>query len=547
MENQELTAVLSYAPWVIFGIMAFLVLIGALKGLRRGIQRQTVRTATIILSIVLSVVAIKIGYGRIFSYLDAMTVEELVDKGIELGILSSSDDLSVLYNLEMATLEYVLAIPLTLILAPLVFVVLFIVISAIMLIVHAIVSGVLGFKKKKNNGVTRLCGMALGAVQGLLVSAMVLLPFVGLSDLAAGAMDTMRDNTSASETEQELVTAYDENVKPITECASMKIMGVCGGKIVYNIVATTSVEGESFNMRGEVDTVLAVYSDYSSLEGMEWHSLKPEDKAAIESMIDKIEKSDYFAPLLASVARSLSKTVTDGGMLDDVEEPMKTLFFDMFGIFATSTKDNFFTDVDTILDLYYLFSDEGILAAVVDTDDGGEITDTPSDGEETDIMKLLAKKDAAGDTVISRAISLLQDNPRTAPIVTSLMKLSLSMMVNTAGDDIAGDTGLTAEEIEEVYDNVKQGLNDVVQIKKEDYASDEAYKEAVSASLDETFRANDIELDADIIDVVADHVIENFGDVEEVTDEHIVEVVLEYYEAFLNGEFDDVIDPSDLQ
>ncbi len=540
MENQELAAVLSYAPWVIFGIMAFLVLIGALKGLRRGIQRQTVRTATIILSIVLSVVAIKIGYGRIFSYLDAMTVEELVNKGIELGLLSSSDDLSVLYNLEMATLEYILAIPLTLIIAPLVFVVLFIVISAIMLIVHAIVSGVLGFKKKKNNGVTRLCGMALGAVQGLLVSAMVLLPFVGLSNLAAGAMDTMRDNTSASETEQELVATYDENVKPIAECASMKIMGVCGGKIVYNIVATTSVEGESFNMRGEVDTVLSVYSEYSSLEGMEWHSLKDSDKATIESMLDKIENSDYFAPLLASLARGLSKTVTEGEMLDEMEEPMKTLFCDVFGIFATSTKDNFFTDVDTILDLYYLFSDEGILEAIVDTDSGEVPDDSPS-GEEEDIMSMLGRKDEEGNTVISRAITLLQDNPRTAPIVTSLMKISLSMMVNTAGDEMAGDTGLTTEEIEEVYDNVKQGLNDVVQIKKEDYASDEEYKDAVSASLDETFRANNIELDEDIIDVVADHVIENFGDVEEVTDEHIVEVILEYYDAYLNGEFDDVI------
>jgi phenylalanyl-tRNA synthetase alpha subunit len=94
--------------------------------------------------------------------------------------------------------------------------------------------------------------------------------------------------------------------------------------------------------------------------------------------------------------------------------------------------------------------------------------------------------------------------------------------------------GITGEEAEQLYEGVKSGLTDVVNIKKDDYETEEEYKDAVSESLNETLIENDIQLPTETVEELADHVIENFGDmdVSELTDEQVTSIILQYYDIY---------------
>ena len=142
----------------------------------------------------------------------------------------------------------------------------------------------------------------------------------------------------------------------------------------------------------------------------------------------------------------------------------------MLSIFETSGKENICTDIDTFLELLYLLSDEGVLGSMTGGE-GGE------GSEESDMVKILTKADANGKTVISRAIDILNANERTKFIVTSLTKITLSTMTQQMG-------GITGEQAEQLYEEVKSGLTDVVNIKKDDYETEEEYKNAVLTAIE---------------------------------------------------------------
>ncbi len=530
------------AVYAVIAFVGFLAFIGAFKGLSRGISRQIVRSVTIVASVVLSIVIIKTAYGAIFAYFDDRTVEDILNQIASYGVTINMEELSWLTNFDTETAKYILAIPLTLVVMPILFTVLFVVISALMLIVHAIISGILGFRKRHNNFFTRLLGMALGAVQGAFVAVVLLVPILGIASVASDSIETLRANETKTEAETNIIALYDNNVKEAVDSPVVTYLTKLGGGFMYKMIATAKVSGEDVVMTEQVDPVVSVYVAYSAnLAGADFKNLTPENKAAIKAIIAEIETSNYYSPLLAGLVRGLALTATESELLTGLEEPLKSTAISIISVFHTSDETNISLDLNTFCDLYFLLSDEGILAAM------GE----PAEGEEQpDIMTLLGNKDANGKTTLSRAITILSANDRTKPIVSSLTKLSLSILSSSTGTDgeLPPDV---AEQVEEVYETVKSGLNEVVQVKREDYASDEEYKGAVSSTLENVLVESEIltsdfvaenreEIDK-VLDVVADHVIENFADVEEVTDEHIVEIALEYYDAYMNGEFDGVV------
>ncbi len=511
------------ANLAILGLMLLLALIGGLKGLSRGVCRGTVRFVTIILSIILSFFLARLIGAKAFAWLEGMTVEELIALLVENGIVGDAESLDILTYFDTVTIEYILAIPVGLIIIPVIFVLLFPIISGLMLIVHAIFSGILGFTKKKNNALTRLLGLAVGAVQGVIVAAVLLVPAIGIVNTLGSAVEVARANENKSDTEASLVEMYDSTLKPVADGVAFKTVSTFGGNLIYENLAKVKLEGERVNVKDQVGAIVQIAGYTGELGELDLGNLTPENKAAINSIVDTIESSNYFSPLLANVVKGFSKYVSEGDMISSIEEPLGTLIKDMLSIFETSGKENVCADLDTFLELLYLLSDEGVLAGMT----GGEGAE---DGGSGDMVELLTKSDENGKTVISRAIDILSSNERTKFIVTSLTKIALSSMTQQMG-------GVTKEEAEQIYDDVKSGLTEIVNINKEDYATDEEYKGAVAESLNSTLIENDIQLPTETVEELADHVIENFGDLDasELTDEQVTSIILQYYDIYASN------------
>ena len=105
-----------------------------------------------------------------------------------------------------------------------------------------------------------------------------------------------------------------------------------------------------------------------------------------------------------------------------------------------------------------------------------------------------------------------------------------------------------SENAQATYDNIKASINkDILSIKKEDYATDEEYVTEVSCALDNTLKENNITLEKEIVDSMAQYVTDNYSDIDEITDEQVNDIILSYYDAYLDyletGEIPDGIAP----
>jgi hypothetical protein len=192
----------------------------------------------------------------------------------------------------------------------------------------------------------------------------------------------------------------------------------------------------------------------------------------------------------------------------ELEEPFSSLIGSIIKLFETSDRDNLHGDLTTISSVYFILSDDGVLSAIESGD-----TDTMSDA--------LIKRDANGDTVISKLIDTLRANSRTAELVTTLSKLSVSMLADQLHIE-----GVTTE----VYDDVMESLDDVLAVDEADYATEEEYMAALTDTIDTALADNGIVLKDDIVSEMATVVdAEKKKNPDMTTDD----ILLTYYDAYL--------------
>ena len=137
-------------------------------------------------------------------------------------------------------------------------------------------------------------------------------------------------------------------------------------------------------------------------------------------------------------------------------------------------------------------------------------------------------RDAEGKTTINKVIDTINANERMKSLVTLMTKFSVSIM--------AGQLGVDGDMLE-TYDKVKSGITDkVLSIDKNSYATKEEYVSAVSSALGTTLKENNIELDKEVVDNMAQYYADNYSDKTEISDDEINDIILAYYNAQLDAD-----------
>lgn len=511
MDATSVASTTSVTPGlIVFGVIALLAIIGALKGFSRGISRQILRTITIIASVIISVLVASGVFTSLVSSLQGSSMEEIEVMIRDSGIFEPGADLTWLQNLDIETIILILTIPMALIVMPLVFVISFIIISAILLIVHGILAMLFGLRKKRNNIITRLLGMALGFIQGVAVAGFILMPLIGITTSVRESVDVLREKAPEEEATIQLAETYDTYLKDICEHPAVAFLGNVGINGLYKNIATVEIDKTETDMTKLLPDLAIIVCNAGELEGADMKKLTPENEATITDILNTVESNPYLTKVLAGTMKMVSYAYTNGAMNIELEEPLKSVLDSAISIFHTSDATNIHGDIDTIINVYFTLSRDEILSSF---DQGSEV-----------MLEKLTKQDDEGNTTVKKVINIINSNERTKPLVTLLTKLSITVMSQQTGIDGVSD---------EVYDNVKTGINETLQIKQENYETKEEYISAVSDSLDNTLQQNNINLDKEIVDTMAEFITDNFADKEEVTDDDINEVIISYYDAYL--------------
>ena len=522
--------VASYVCIVITIFFALSVLGETFNGFRRTASRQIIHIIFTCAALLIAFFITKGTLTEMHNFFSGTTIEDIL-----LSIEQASPELEIsaeirnaLANADAHLVELILTMPYATIIAPFVFMILYFIINLIAKIVFWIISKII---PKASTLAGTFLGMALGLAEGVIVTAVILLPFAAFSDVFGGVADRLDTaiempapevsedgEIAAGDEEMTFAEVYEEYIKPIGHNPILDITRSLGGDAIIEAFAVVDLGDGKIDMRDELCATIDVIISASAMGEVDWAQLTEENKAAITSIVESVQDSEYLSEivsgvlvLMADITEALPEEDTEGAE-NESNELTDALMDDFLTIFKTSTKDNIALDLETFKNMYFILSDDGIILAF------NEDSDT--------LLDALTAKDESNETSIDRIVSTIRKNPRTAPIITTLTKLSISVM--------ASELGL-GENVEAMYDDIKDGINDILAINYEDYANDDEYTAAIADSLNSTLKEQGIELDTEVVTQMADYVGTEFKYHEEFTEDDINDILLSYYDAVINS------------
>ena len=528
----------SFAAIAVVVFLAF-ALWGAFQGFRRSIFRQVIH---VVVTFITAVIAFSLTSGACDAILESfveLTPAELVanleQALLENGVVLTEEVKNVIINFDMSTIGYALALIINTIAAPAVFAILF----GIIAVVGKVVTSVVCFFVPKGQTLTfKILGIVGGVIEGALIAGIVLLPLVGWVNIAGGAVDVVRENAPADDTDAtEVVEFYDEVVLPLEKHVIFQMVGSLGGNDALTKLATIEVDGENKDLRPEFNTLIKLSYSVSKLSSSDLLNLTEGDKAIIDSIIDDCDSSIIISRIACGVINGLADAIEEGAIPVEVTDNYHAIIMEAVSILG-SEKTNTTTlkaNLTTFKNIYYILSDEGVLS--VFNVEGGDATTT-----EGQLTEALTKKDAEGNTVLNKVIDELDKNENTRSLIPFVGKLAIAAIYDTLG--IPGSA-------EEAYGKVKEGIQDVLTT---DTSAPDA-KETIADSLADTLEGigitvsengEDGTISSEAIDTMAEYVIEKQDEIKEklesenidiknISDADILNVLLSYYTKYLEG------------
>ena len=483
-----------------------LVVIGALRGITGGFLRSLIRTGC---TIAAAVAAYSVTLASEAMIIASVTPDKIKEFLVGLGEAAGPVNFAGFADY-LNSLDLFVALPGAFI-APIAFVLVFLGLRASFGAASAIVCGILGIPKGGQRGEDVLIGSALGAIEGVAIAAVICIPVSGLLGLAGDSVEVMREKND--EKFASIIATYDESIAPLNEHFAMTAAKQLGADAIMDSFTTVNLDGEEINLRSEFVNVVDIVTEFATIGEIDFTALSEDNKLAIRSAVDSLENSDYLMRLASGIISDMGSAIEDGVVPISVPAPYDVVLHPAITMLATSNIDNFKADLDTILEIYYLLSDSGVLKAF------------GIEGQEQGMANAFVMTDANGDTVINQIVSIIDKNEHMRPLVKALTDMSLIMLTNQLGIDA---------DIVEVYDNVKTGVNEVLAVRPEDYDTEEEYVAARNEKLDETLNENGIELEPDVVDGIGDFIDENYPDHDELTDEEFNDIILSYYDVYKN-------------
>ncbi len=490
----------------VYGIALLLGAIGAVIGLVRGACRQTIRFITVIASAVLSFLACLAIYPMVMGYFEGLSMQDVINMA---GSALAEPLQKIVACIEASLIGDIVSLPLAFLVMPLIFVLLFMIISLLMIILHKVVSGALAFTTKRNNTLTRIGGAALGFVQGIVVAAILLVPISGTLATTEAALVKASESYPEAHNAVELNDSFYNNFGSAVKNPVMQ-MSTGISNLIYGTWSTVKVEGEDIDVRSVIDSAVDVVVLLGDLSECDFNSFTPEQKDAVRAITKNIYSNRYLAIIFSGFLRSFSEMVDEDAITISFEDPVGPFVEHFIAVFATSDKENLADDVKTLENVIFIFADDGAINTMKETPDK--------------MFEKFIKIGDDGHTLLGRIELELSKNPRMIEVAHELSMLSMSLVLHDKGQEM--------EKAEEALKDVTGAIDDVVNMDKESFDNEEDYKQAVNETIDAVLKDYGIDVVPEKVDELADFVLEEFGDKQDITEAEITDFMVKYYELY---------------
>lgn len=518
-------------------IVALVVVLKARAGAKRGAYVAPIHLGSVLLSATVAFILTGVFTGMLLSSLAQISLIDFV-REIELTMGETFDPEihEMIASFDPAVISYVAAIPAALF-SPFIFFLLYIFCRLVFGAVRGVVVKACAIPKRVDT-TGKTIGAVVGGLEGILVVVLCLIPITAFLNIGTSV-------TQKIDFEDEAVAEVIDSIEEFNEAPVFGLIRTMGGEFLTGELTTVSLGGRRVNLMNEINVGFELYNDIAIVlaedDGGDF-AVTPEKQAAIDRVVAVIEQSDYLPMVLSSAMHMVSGPLL-GEIPENPTEPMDRVMAALGNFIESTTPDTITADLRTFVDAFFLLNENGAF-------------ETLTSGDTEAIMEALSEKDESGDTIIKKLIRMLGANPHTKTIIAALNELSVSIMCDSLG--FTGDTA-------QVYDDLKQGLNDIISITppadKDDEEAVAAYKEELKTTLKDTITGSlenvatgeELEeireqLTDEVMDEMTEQVsnyLEENPEITEMEDEDVTEIILTYYDAYLQYQQNGTL-PDDL-
>jgi len=291
--------------------------------------------------------------------------------------------------------------------------------------------GAIFFSKKKMAGKDKhnFIGAVIGAIQGVLVVVVFLVPFYGVIETVkpfinvatqeqqvAGEPQAFNANVyyaepqDSTDDEENTLEQTAKEIKKYTDAFEnnwvSKLFNVTGIKklsvAMFDNLTTVENKTLKFELRQEVKTLAEAYPYIAEIQE---NGLDIEDNECLENIQDMLDGL-YESPVMSGIVKELVPAAADRWYKGlefceiakpELDDPAMQKLFDLVLLnLSTSTGDTVKNDVDTSLELVMLANDATLLKTITEN---GDIMDVLRKPENSDLISRIIGKALESDTL----------------------------------------------------------------------------------------------------------------------------------------------------
>ena len=352
---------------------------------------------------------------------------------------------------------------------------------------------------------SRICGGALGVLNGALLLAILLLPFNGYANLALNVSDEYfsgidtssysREGTSAGEI---VYFAVQDYVAPATDNRFLKASYNTLGRPMFKHMTSTAYGSGEFGLESEAIVGIRLLRSGGKFLSTEVSHMDEKSVESLHGIVDTLGESVLMPELAAAFISEMCDNWAYGDNLfglqrPDVGELLNPTFDVLLGILATVDGETLVADLNTLVDALDLLVNSGFFG---------------SHKESEQMVDVIGKNpDLIGDLV-----AIFESNEHLAPMAAEIRMLcirAVTQSLDMGNVELTGQLTDTINAYKDQPEVLSQELTDIVQ----EFMDEQGVQANVGT---------------EIIDEVANAISQEFAGKENVTEQEVIDFVLSY-------------------
>ena len=503
---------------IILGVCLFILLFNVLVSTVRGARKSVLRLLTALLAAVSAF---------FLSRLLCVKAAEWALPRLRQA-MAGNETLAPFFNGEIAVGDAA-AVLTEMLVAPLLFMLLYILIKAVLLVAFFLLKMLTAFLKGFDDTVpSRLLGALVGVLIAALGIVVFITPVLGYVDLASSTVEVLVQSSEAAQTvestttgenaEETLIDAEalrslnEEYLSPLLDTPVLSDMYRHLGSKLFDGLSHAEWDGQDVQLKSELATIADIAANIGVLGDSGITAFGADESLAVEHIARDVGASPLLSDLFSGTVSAASRHWLADEQFLGIEKPdmgvnANPLFDSFLFVFSSADRMTVGEDLDFFSDAFALFVEYELFLAFL--------------GEEPNDAHIAALLSDSG--LLADVQQLIDEHPRMQPVGDALVDFGMRVLLQEMGlpEDLRESHAPLLTDMSEVLQAVPTG---------EDGSPD---AEVLTVELDRVFEQNGLDVSEEASHLIAEGIADHFTaeELSDLTADDVIDKLIERFDS----------------